>query len=83
MQYPTYSPGALRFLAVFSSQEITAGLSLLDNKVMNAIHTYLNGIPESEFQTTFHEKWIERMNFPIQVEGRYFKKECLPESDSD
>ncbi len=51
--------------------------------MVNAVHTFLNGISESEFQKKFHKEWIKQINCCIQAEGRYFEKESHPDADSD
>ncbi len=52
MQHPLYNPdfGPVRFLSVSDSQEIATSCQFsLENEVVNAVHTFPNGIPESEF----------------------------------
>lgn len=43
----------------------------------------MTSLPQSEFQKTIIEKWVQQMEQYIQVNRRYFEKESTRDSDSD
>ena len=73
IRHPSYSPdSALSDFSLFN---------LIKNRLDNhtsvesqkkAMTSILEKIPQKEYKKTFN-KWIERMQFCIKEEGRYFK----------
>ncbi len=47
---------------------------MLNNEVIKKVYTFFNSLPQVEFENTIKVKWVERMEFGIATESRYFGK---------